>query len=109
MAVLLYTPTVEDAGGFTGGALCIKTRSGQAYIGFATESLAKAFRARRKIPDSVTIIPASELGGRFPMPAPLAAKVVLFSTPQILNAYFADPQAFPCEDYFVDLSSLRNP
>jgi hypothetical protein len=108
MAVLLYTPMLEDTGGFAAGVLCIKTRSVRAYIGFSTEVLAKEFCSRRQMPDSVKIIPASELGGRYRTRMPMATKVVLFSTLESLNAYFADPQAFPCEKHFVEFASLQS-
>jgi len=98
---LLYTPIdtlADDAK--TGGALCIKTGTVLAYVGFATEALAKEFCTRWAM-EEAKIITASELGVDYPVLAQDIRTIVRFPDASTLATYMAAPGVFPCDQYFV--------
>ena len=106
---LIYTPVAgKRKSPQYGGPMCIKTNSVQAYLGFATENLARQFCKKMRIGSPTQIIEATEIGPKFPSLLPDVHFAVRISDSAVLDTYFANPATFPCEQYLVDIQNDGN-
>jgi hypothetical protein len=104
---VLYTPAQERDGAQFGVVVRIKTGTlTSAYIGFASEALAKEFCERSHTGPPTIIVESKRINSE--LPSAVEEKFVLrFPNAETLHAYFTDRDSFPYNQFLVPVEGER--
>ena len=94
---ILYSSTHQE------GPIYIKAGAEEAYAAFSTIELAELFIKFWRMPESIIIIPAKELGRSYPVFSDITDSAVIFKSYEQLESYFRSPEQYPCSEHVEPL------
>ena len=86
-----------------GQRIYIKAGAEEAYAAFSTIELAELFIKFWRMPESIIIIPAKELGRSYPVFSDITDSAVIFKSYEQLESYFRSPEQYPCSEHVEPL------